>query len=358
MYRRPLPPIELTNIQTLKQVYESEGIKLKPLLNPKTRQRTIKLKARYSHEDKFNEKISFIQADITRLKVDAIVNAANRTLLGGGGVDGAIHRAAGDLLWKECRTLNGCDTGDAKITKGYDLPAKHIIHTVGPIGENREALSSCYQRSMEVLCEKKLRTVAFSNISTGIYGFPRETAAHVALDTLRKWMETDSNADLVDRIIFCVFDEDNMLVYRYYLPMYFPQPPDVEIYLEPKKDDSDEEAKKKSYWSDEEEKKEKRGWGAPRRTSDDEKERRGWGAPRRTSDDEKEGRGWGAPRRMSDDGKEERDRGDAPRRTSDDEKEGRGWGAPRRMSDDGKEERDRGDAPRRTSDDEKEGRGW
>ncbi|CAG8576744.1 8080_t:CDS:10, partial [Paraglomus occultum] len=259
MYRRPLPPIELTNIPTLKQVYETGGIQLKMLPDRKTRQRTVKLEASFPHEDKFNEKISIIQADITRLKVDAIVNAANRTLLGGGGVDGAIHRAAGDLLWKECRSLNGCDTGDAKITKGYDLPAKHIIHTVGPIGENREALRSCYQRSMEVLCEKNLRTIAFSNISTGIYGFPRDAAAHVALKTLREWMESDSNADLVDRIIFCVFDDDNLYVYRYLLPVYFPQPPDEE----------------------------RRGWGRPRRLLDEEREERGW-STRRTSDDEKE----------------------------------------------------------------------
>lgn len=162
------------------------------------------------------KRIEIVKGDITRLQVDAIVNAANTTLLGGGGVDGAIHRAAGPELLSECKTLNGCSTGNAKITKGYKLQAKYIIHTVGPVwhgGTRGEAnlLSSCYSRSLEVAMEYEIKSIAFPNISTGVYLFPKKEAAIIAINTIENILTKNT---YFEKIIFCVFDEENLTIYN------------------------------------------------------------------------------------------------------------------------------------------------
>ena len=157
-----------------------------------------------------------IQGDITKLEVDAIVNAANSSLLGGSGVDGAIHRAAGPDLVHACRILGGCKTGDARITEGYRLPAKFIIHTVGPVrrggghGE-AEALQSCYSRSFQLAANAGAKTVAFPSISTGIYGYPIELAARIAIETVSEEL---MNCDGVDGVVFCCFSPGDLRIYQ------------------------------------------------------------------------------------------------------------------------------------------------
>lgn len=159
--------------------------------------------------------IELIKGDITTLELDAIVNAANTSLLGGGGVDGAIHRKAGPQLLEECRQLNGCKTGEAKITKGYNLPARFVIHTVGPVwrgGNNNEELllANCYRNSLKLAIDFNLKSVAFPNISTGVYEFPKDLAATIAIQEVNNFLKSSQFLD----IYFVTFDNDNYLLYK------------------------------------------------------------------------------------------------------------------------------------------------
>jgi O-acetyl-ADP-ribose deacetylase (regulator of RNase III) len=161
-------------------------------------------------------RMQLVRADITKLDIDAIVNAANRSLLGGGGVDGAIHRAAGPELLEECRKLNGCSTGDAKITKGYRLPAKFVIHTVGPVygrdpAKEEEQLRSCYDRCLRLAVAHQCKSIAFPNISTGIFGYPKQKAAETAINAVKSFLEKNPDLELV---IFTCFDDENYSIYE------------------------------------------------------------------------------------------------------------------------------------------------
>ncbi|HQA59479.1 MAG: O-acetyl-ADP-ribose deacetylase [Tepidanaerobacteraceae bacterium] len=161
------------------------------------------------------QRIDVILGDITKVEVDAIVNAANKTLLGGGGVDGAIHRAAGPELLEECRQLKGCETGQAKITKGYRLPAKHVIHTVGPIWQGGDAnedelLASCYRSSLMLAVENNVKTIAFPSISTGAYGFPVKRAADIAIREIARFLEENNS---IEKVLMVCFDEKTMKAY-------------------------------------------------------------------------------------------------------------------------------------------------
>lgn len=169
-------------------------------------------------EKEIIDKLEIKQGDITKLEVDAIVNAANTSLLGGGGVDGAIHRAAGPGLLEECRALGGCPTGEARITKGYHLAARHVIHTVGPVysGKPRDKvlLTGCYQDSLQLAADNNAASIAFPAISCGVYGYPIEEACKIAVDTTCNFLKTESS---IERVIFMLFSPKDQKVYEEYI---------------------------------------------------------------------------------------------------------------------------------------------
>lgn len=168
-----------------------------------------------SKEIDINKRIDIVQGDITNQNVDAIVNAANNSLLGGGGVDGAIHRAAGPKLLEECKKLGGCETGSAKITKGYNLPSRYVIHTVGPVwqgGDKKEdeLLAKCYKSCFEIARQKRFKTIAFPSISTGVYRFPVEKASHIALNEIKQELEENTT---LEKIVIVCFDSKTYNAY-------------------------------------------------------------------------------------------------------------------------------------------------
>lgn len=174
----------------------------------------------------YTDKISLIRTDITKLTTDAIVNAANESLLGGGGVDGAIHRGAGPELVEECELLDGCDTGDAKITGAYELPCKKVIHAVGPVyystkrqGKHTSLLQSCYTRSLDLAVSNGCKSIAFSALSTGVYGYPSNEAAETAIQAVKGWLDDDAErSEKLDRIVFCSFLEKDETAYEHFIP--------------------------------------------------------------------------------------------------------------------------------------------
>lgn len=206
-------PVDVSQMPTLALLYNTKHLTPSPTLRPNA-------------SSKYNDKISLIRYDITQLRTHAIVNAANQSLLGGGGVDGAIHDAAGPKLYDECRTLNGCDTGDAKITSAYDLPCEKVIHAVGPIygaekrhGTHAQKLQSCYTRSLSLAVQHGCKSIAFSALSTGIYGYPSEEAAETAIEAVKGWLDEDEErSGKIERIVFCSFMLRDERAYEKFIP--------------------------------------------------------------------------------------------------------------------------------------------
>ncbi|KAG0665888.1 hypothetical protein C6P46_005982 [Rhodotorula mucilaginosa] len=212
--------ITVDQLQTIKEMYDNR--KLFGYSDP------ADILAPYKAE--LLDKLILWQGDLTKLRVDCIVNAANKSLLGGGGVDGAIHLAAGPELLSACRKLKGAETGETKLTRGYRLPASHIAHTVGPVfarskkAESEKLLRSCYRTTLDLCVENGLRTVAFSGISTGVYGYPLIPAAEVACEEVRKYLEGE-NGSKIDKVIFCVFRQMDLNSYLEVIPAFFPPAP-------------------------------------------------------------------------------------------------------------------------------------
>jgi O-acetyl-ADP-ribose deacetylase (regulator of RNase III) len=202
--------LPVAEIPTLSQLYRSGTLTPAVVEDPP------------SASQKLNDTICHVQHSITKLQVDAIVNAANESLLGGGGIDGAIHRAAGPGLLKECRTLNGCPTGSAKITDAYELPCKKVIHAVGPrfksIEQSEPLLRSCYRTSLELAVDNGCKSIALCGISTGIYGYPSMAAAQVALREVRNFLTHTTKGKELERVIFCSYNDQDVASYMPNLP--------------------------------------------------------------------------------------------------------------------------------------------
>ncbi|KAH9954283.1 A1pp-domain-containing protein [Russula dissimulans] len=215
--------VSLHQIPTIRELYQRAAIAVRPVTGTD---------ARFPFSSTLLDRVSVYRGDITHVQVDAIVNAANTGLLGGGGVDGAIHRAAGPKLLKECRTLGGCPTGEARVTAGYNLPAKHVIHAVGPVYHPRSTraplqLAGCYRISLQLAAEHGLKHIAFPSISTGIYSYPIESATQVAFGEVRKFLDTEQAKEF-ERVVFVVFSAEDEAVYLRLIPEYFPWDRDAE----------------------------------------------------------------------------------------------------------------------------------
>lgn len=222
--RQKQPAVDVHELDNLTTLYANHKLTVLGLDRKEIPTPFNTLQGQFTPSADLNNRVVVWRGDITRLRIDAIVNAANNSLLGGGGVDGAIHAAAGPDLLEECASLHGCKTGDCKITKGYRLPAKHVLHTVGPIydrcdwEEAQAKLVSCYERCIESAVENGVRTMAFCAISTGVYGYPSKDAAMDATRTVRRLLEDKRYADKIDRVVFVTFVQNDVLAYNTVLP--------------------------------------------------------------------------------------------------------------------------------------------